>query len=340
MTQYEFDNILEKYLAGKCTPEEEEVVVKWYDRVDHKQNEVLEESKKAGLSVQLWKKIQYSTTLKKNRLRTYWIRSGAVAASILLLWWAGWLVIAEPTQVKISVPIITASDIEVKNNSTKPQEINLEDGSLVTLHPQSTLSYADDFGKAARTVYLQGTGFFKVKRDTSKPFRVHTGNLVTEVLGTSFYIKNQKNSNTIEVEVASGKVSVYENTQQGKEKKGKKILTQNQKVTFRADTKQLVSSIVEQPIISTQKPLNEPLAEFIFEDATLEFIFSQLEKMYLLEIVTENGDLNQCVFTGDLNGLPLFTQLDLVCKSVEAHYEVKETQIFIKGKGCTNPSFE
>jgi hypothetical protein len=48
----------------------------------------------------------------------------------------------------------------------------------------------------------------------------------------------------------------------------------------------------------------------------------------------ENRELNQCVFTGDLNGLPFLTQLDLICKSVNATSEQRGTAIFIKGEGC------
>lgn len=344
MTQYEFDKILEKYLAGQSTLEEEEIVTKWYERVTLKENEAISEANEENIGVQLWKKIERSTILKKNRRFIYWIRSGSVAAAAIVLLWVGWWAIVDrplnnTTATTQNAPTGT-EDIEIKNNSTKPQEINLSDGSLVILQPQSALSYPDSFGEARRTVYLSGDAFFKIKRDSTKPFQVFTGKLVTEVLGTSFYIKQKKSIGTIEVEVRSGKVSVYENVANGKTRLSRKILTQNQKVTFRTDTQQMIPSIVAKPLTVTQQIKAEPSAELTFEDATLKTVLAQLEKRYLLEIIIEDEAVNHCVFTGDLNGLPLFTQLDFVCKSIGARYELRDTRIFVKGDGCSDTSTE
>lgn len=343
MTQYEFDKILEKYLVGQNTPEEEEIVTKWYERINLKENEAISEANEENIGLQLWKKIERSTILKKNRRFIYWIRSGSVAAAAMLLLYIGWWAIVDqpnvPAKITHNTPV-NAEDIEIKNNSNKSQEISLADGSLVVLQPQSALSYSDSFGVATRTVFLQGDAFFKIKRDTTKPFQVFTGKLVTEVLGTSFFIKQKKSTGTIEVEVRSGKVSVYENTTNKKDKLSRKVLTQNQKITFRTDTQQMIPSIVEKPLTVTQQIKAEPSTELTFEDATLKTVFAQLEKRYLLEILIEDEAVNHCVFTGDLNGLPLFTQLDFVCKSIGARYELRDTRIFIKGDGCSGTSTE
>lgn len=335
MTQYEFDKTLEKYLAGTHTPEEETVILNWYNRLESKPQATEANNTEAAIGVQLWKKIQGSTTQKK-RIFISWMRYGTIAASVILALWIGWQGIGERAKSNATVAVSPdlIEDIEVKNNSEKPQEIKLEDGSFVVLQPQSKLSYADHFNKATRTVYLQGEGFFKVKRDTTKPFQVKTGDLTTEVLGTSFSVKQNVKTNTIEVAVASGKVSVYENIRSDAAPPKRKILTQNQKISFRTDTKQLIASIVPKPLTVKQKPLVEPSAEFTFEDAPLRAVFDALEQQYLLKISIETAVLNRCVFNGDLNGLPLFTQLDLICKSVDAQFEIKGTEIFVTGKGC------
>jgi ferric-dicitrate binding protein FerR (iron transport regulator) len=338
MTQYEFDQILEKYLAGTGTAEEAEVVQKWYERVSHRAEQTLPEAEAALVKMRIWRKIKAHTIVKKNRLLISWMRSGAVAASVVLLLVLGWLVIAKQNQ---NLPIPDAltqadptRDIEIKNNSTKPQTINLKDGSLVILQPQSALSYAGHFGKTKRTVYLRGEGFFNIKRDTLKPFQVFTGEWVTEVLGTSFSIRQNTNAHTIEVVVKSGKVSVYEATRKNDAKKSAKILTQNHKALFRTDTKQLTTGIVAQPLTTQLKPLAEPSTTLTFEEVPLRMVFDRLEQLYLLDIRTEQESLNRCAFTGDLNGLAFFTQLDLICKSIGANYEINGTQIVIKGADC------
>jgi ferric-dicitrate binding protein FerR (iron transport regulator) len=68
---------------------------------------------------------------------------------------------------------------------------------VVQLNPNSTISYPEHFGQKTRTVYLKGEAFFNIKRNPAKPFVVHTGDLVTEVLGTSFTIKSYENSNLL-----------------------------------------------------------------------------------------------------------------------------------------------
>lgn len=74
--------------------------------------------------------------------------------------------------------------------------------------------------------------------------------------------------------------------------------------------------------------------ELIFEDASLLQVLSVIQKAYGVEIVVENPSLNDCIFTGDLTGLSLHTQLRFICKSVNASYELRGTTFFIKGDGC------
>jgi hypothetical protein len=59
-----------------------------------------------------------------------------------------------------------------------------------------------------------------------------------------------------------------------------------------------------------------------------------MSKHYGVEIISTNPKSNDCLITADLNGLALFTQLDLICKSIGATYEKRGTVIFIKGDGC------
>lgn len=83
----------------------------------------------------------------------------------------------------------------------------LPDGSKVKLNSESTLKYPTSFG-GQREVSMEGEVFFEVERDTLKPFIVKTGQVSTEVLGTSFNINYSPEDSIVEVAVASGKVSV------------------------------------------------------------------------------------------------------------------------------------
>src|SRR5690625_6727137 len=59
-----------------------------------------------------------------------------------------------------------------------------------------------------REVILEGEAFFDVVPDPDKPFIVHSENLRTKVLGTSFNIRAFEDEQDIKITVATGKVAV------------------------------------------------------------------------------------------------------------------------------------
>lgn len=78
------------------------------------------------------------------------------------------------------------------------------DGSDITLK-SGEIKWLSDESSDTREVALNGEAFFDVARDESKPFIIKTGHAQTQVLGTSFNIKEQDNVTSIEVK--TGKVS-------------------------------------------------------------------------------------------------------------------------------------
>ena len=89
------------------------------------------------------------------------------------------------------------------------QEIELPDGSLVSLNKNGKLFRNSDFGKTNRDIILEGEAFFNVSRNEDLPFKIHTMNSTVEVLGTSFNVKSD--TNLIVVSVITGKVAFYLN---------------------------------------------------------------------------------------------------------------------------------
>src|SRR5690606_37299033 len=76
--------------------------------------------------------------------------------------------------------------------STKPgvkSSITLGDGTKVTLNAGTSIRYIQNFVGDTREVFLDGEAFFEVAHDTLKPFIVHTQDIKTKALGTSFNVK-------------------------------------------------------------------------------------------------------------------------------------------------------
>lgn len=86
--------------------------------------------------------------------------------------------------------------------------INLLDGSNVTLNADSKLRYPIHFSRKQREVFIEGEAFFEVSKDSSKPFIVHSNNLITTVLGTKFNVKAFAGDENIKVSLVEGKVKV------------------------------------------------------------------------------------------------------------------------------------
>lgn len=329
MTPDSYEKLIEKYIAGETTAEEDLQVEQYLRDNPANDSEVLV-SEKEEIGQRIRQKLLANTTRKPVKIG-WW---AAAAASVALL--AGIIWYNAPKQIAYfpALSSIWNSDDEgfaVSNTSRKPQRLTLEDGSVVILQPNSRISYPEHFGERKRIVYLHGEAFFQVKRDVTKPFIVSTENLATQVLGTSFNVKSYDGAGSIEVQVATGRVSVYE-TSQASGKNGF-ILTPNQKVVFDKESRKMELGIVKNPVAVKKA---ESLARFEFAETPAADVLALLEKTYGIDIVVEGDVLRNCLFTGDLNELPMFDQLDLICKAVNVEYESRGASLFVYGEGCGN----
>lgn len=83
----------------------------------------------------------------------------------------------------------------------------LPDSSVVTLFPNSTLSYLPEkFNENKREVDMTGRICFDVRRNLHAPFIVSGKYAKIEVLGTQFEVNENNDDSATEVYVSSGKV--------------------------------------------------------------------------------------------------------------------------------------
>jgi len=203
----------------------------------------------------------------------------------------------------------------------------------VSLRPLSRIVWPNHFQATERRVYLEGEAFFTVSKNASRPFFVYNNNVVAEVLGTSFDVK--ETTNKIEVSVKTGKVAVYENGDRvilnnEQKKKNGVIITPNQKVTYYVEDRHFITSIVDEPTPITPDDHSARKISFVFDDARLAKVIQALEEQYGLEIVVNDDDLNNRPFTGDITQQDLYNKLELICQAIQATYEIKGTHILIK----------
>lgn len=75
-------------------------------------------------------------------------------------------------------------------------QIQLPDGTQVWLNSLTSLRFPYSFTGNTREVYLDGEAYFKVAKDKSKPFIVHTQQTDIQVLGTHFNVNTYERGKT------------------------------------------------------------------------------------------------------------------------------------------------
>ncbi len=296
------------------------------------------ESDTYRLSKEIWDGVQLQIqesaplSISKN-WRGYWYTAAALALGLgaTAFFWK-----AHPQKVASYAATVAASPEPARallhrhNSSPKPERIYLIDGSTVILEKGATLIYQPSLNDKTREVSLEGNAFFDIAKDAGRPFMVHTGVIVTKVLGTSFEVKADPKMNDIHVAVRSGKVSVYRDGYPGTAQTVY-VLPHQEVVYYKKE-----QNLVFQSNAPAQL-LTPPSAEIVFlnfEDQPVNAILDQLGKMYHIHIVSNRDSLSGCRLTTSLQNEKLTDQLSIICKAVNAGYEMKGDTVWIKGGHC------
>lgn len=273
-----------------------------------------------------------------------WMQFAASVALIVLLGWAVYSVTIRPDekpQLGQQNGMIEHSDAltEKINSSSQTIEIALADGSKISLAPKGRIRYPERFDGERREVFLEGEAFFDIAKDTDYPFLVYANGLVTKVLGTSFRIKAYGDSREVTVEVKTGKVAVFAQSDPHlKEKVADKqlqgvVLTPNQKIIYARNEVKMVKTLVEKPEMVVSKA---EIPQFEFEDTPASDVFNTIARAYGIDIIYDEALLKDCPLTAHLDNQTLHDKLNIICKAVESSYEIVDGQVIIHSKGCRN----
>ncbi len=345
MSKHNFHTLLSRYRSGECTEREKHLVEQWFSMLDEDFSARSREEN-AQLEEKLWKAIQERREVSK--IKPFGFTSGWkwAAAAILTITVAGWAVyraLPGSDQVAAADAVMPygapASSMEKVSTGADAKPVILPDGSEIQLSAYSSIEYPSSFESDKREVLLTGKAFFKVVSNPGKPFFVYSGEIVTKVLGTSFWIDGSNPARTIEVSVVTGKVTVSKRSEAdfvpSGPVKGGVILTANQKVKFSGKSDLFELGLVEQPVPLIPGENEMPAEEsFVFEDTPIAEVIEKLENAYGIEIILENDALKGCLFRGDITRQPLFNKLDLLCSAGNATYEIRGTRVLVSGEGC------
>ena len=243
-------------------------------------------------------------------------------AGVLLLVICAAFIIRQYIQKPVEVPLAPAiSTITKTNPYGQRSKIRLPDGTTVWLNAGSIISYPSEFVGQERIVDLEGQAFFDVKRDTLRPFRVHSSGLITTALGTSFDISSYTGNNEeIKISLVSGKVSI-----ENQSLKSYNVLDPGE---------QLVYSVNDQQSTVRSFDLKEVVAwkdgVLMFNNASFEEVVDRLGRWYGVEIVVENSPTARWDLNGEFKRQSLERVLERLSFTKGFQYTINEKVVVIK----------
>lgn len=191
--------------------------------------------------------------------------------------------------------------------------IVLEDGSIMQLNTNSIV--AVQFDADSRGILLsQGEAIFDVKKDPARPFRVQSGGVTVQAIGTRFNVYRH-NDETV-VTVIEGRVAVEPTAvksagsndpqvQTNQPDAGNDVLTTmalgtvveliaGEQLSIRRD-----GAIIEQPEpINTQRTLAWMQRRVMFDNDTLAFVIAEFNRYNRTKLVINDAELRERRISG------------------------------------------
>ncbi|WP_207427772.1 FecR family protein [Pedobacter sp. SYSU D00535] len=328
MSDEKYWNLMSRYLSNDLTLEETEELLEWMnddpsradllkelqDTWDKTRNypENFKVDTRAG-----WQKVRTAIEVQKRgpKVRKFstihWL---GLAASVIVVFFLG--IITYRSLFKSEL-------LEVEAFAGQQKEVVLPDGSKVWLNEMSSISYSESFNNDdTREVQLEGEAFFEVVKDSERKFVVRTGKTRTQVLGTSFNVKQDKEG-SVQVSVVTGKVAFSP------------IANTKQELLLLPGDAGLISKegYASKFKLGDENFLYWKNRELKFNNALLSYVVKSLEEVYEVKIEINDPDLLKQRITTSFNQVSfhqasevLEAMLGLEITKSDSVYVVKKKQ--------------
>lgn len=197
--------------------------------------------------------------------------------------------------------------------------VQLEDGTRVTLNAESRLKLPPEFGDDSREVNLEGQAFFEVESEDDRPFRVHAGGAVTEVMGTRFNVGAYPDDSAVNVVVTEGIVAVR--SESDREENNVMLMEQQLASVSRAN-----SSVVRKEVDPSQY-VAWTNGRLVFKNAEFPEVARRLHRWYGLKVEligkSESVDHLNSTFKDE----PVSEVLRIIAETLDLQYKRKKKTV-------------
>jgi len=205
------------------------------------------------------------------------------------------------------------NDVNVTNTLYVPAgqraQLTLQDGTVVWLNAQSTLTYPARFSGKERRVSLVGEAFFEVAKNKRKPFIVETQHIKLKVLGTQFNIYNYPKSDISQVALIEGSVQICSDNLSV-------VLKPNEEFTLE-DGKGTVSEISNSNHFLWKDGI------YCFENERLLDIIDKLQLYYDVTIKVKDPEIFNVPYTGKFRQRDGIDEILRIIRKIH-HFNIKK----------------
>jgi transmembrane sensor len=204
-------------------------------------------------------------------------------------------------------------------------ELNLPDGTSVSLNRGSTLEYPEHFTGTTREIKLTGEACFSVKHDDKSRFVIANGRVRIEDIGTSFYVNTNRPGGFMEVVLIEGKASVYFTDNPS----GQVFILPGEKADIRMN-----GNTIRKTINNDVNYLAWKTRRLVFKNNNMIEVVTLLNEVYHSDIRLSDDNLNNCRLTAIFDNQSLESILNVIKSTLDVSIISNGPTFEISGKKC------
>lgn len=200
--------------------------------------------------------------------------------------------------------------------------VELADGSKVYLNTGASLEVSP-FSGQLRKVKLKGEAYFEITSEPSRPFHVNCGQTLTEVVGTSFNLREKDGQ--VHIYVSSGKI-IFSLTD-----------SPDKAVALKAgESAESIGNAIRQAPVTSPNALAWHTRQLQFKRMPLSQVVADIGAYFNRPLVIENDQIAQCRITipRPFSAPDIDSVVEAVAIAIQATVVTKGDTLIIMGGNC------
>jgi hypothetical protein len=88
-------------------------------------------------------------------------------------------------------------------------------------------------------------------------------------------------------------------------------------------------TLADAPVVT-----KDSISNFVFDDTPATEVFRKLQDAYGITILLDEEVMTSCSISASLGNEPFYEKLNMICRIINASYQVIDGNVVINAKGC------